>query len=315
VVTVQLVLHLSSVSRTPSWQRRDNGLTIRMILSFAIVALLFVVFLSVLAYIGFDFIAITIIASLMVLAQWYFSDKIVLWMSRAKVVTRDQFPKLHDMVERIVARNNLPKPKIAVIDTKMPNAFATGKNKKSSIVAVTTGLMDTLDDPEELESVIAHELTHIRNRDAVVLTLVSVLPTIAWYLVQFGFYGGLYGGGMGYGRDRNNGGIMIIVIVVAVLVFVISFLIVRAISRYREFSADRGAAQMTGKPVKLANALMKISGSMRRVPTKDLRQVEGLNAFFIIPAISGSTIGNLFSTHPPTEKRVQKLMEMEASMS
>lgn len=305
---------MSSVSRIPSWQRRDTGLTVRMILSFAILALLFVVFLSVLAYVGLGIIPITIIASLMVLAQWYFSDKIVLWMSRAKVVTRDQFPKLHDMVERIVARNNLPKPKIAVIDTNMPNAFATGKSKKSSIVAVTTGLMDTLDDPEELESVIAHELTHIRNRDAVVLTLVSLLPTVAWYLVQFGFYGGLYGG-MGYGRDRNNGGVMIIVIVVAVLVFVISFLIVRAISRYREFSADRGAAQMTGKPVKLANALMKISGSMRRVPTKDLRQVEGLNAFFIIPAISGSTIGNLFSTHPPTEKRVQKLMEMEASMS
>ena len=310
------MIQLSSISRTPSWQRRDNGLTIRMILSFAILALLFVVFLSVLAYVGLGIIPITIIASLMVLAQWYFSDKIVLWMSRAKVVTRDQFPKLHDMVERIVARNNLPKPKIAVIDTNMPNAFATGKSKKSSIVAVTTGLMDTLDDPEELESVIAHELTHIRNRDAVVLTLVSLLPTVAWYLVQFGFYGGLYGGmGYGYGRDRNNGGVMIIVIVVAVLVFVISFLIVRAISRYREFSADRGAAQMTGKPVKLANALMKISGSMRRVPTKDLRQVEGLNAFFIIPAISGSTIGNLFSTHPPTEKRVQKLMEMEASMS
>lgn len=314
MVTVRSLIQLSSISRTPSWQRRDNGLTIRMILSFAILALLFVVFLSVLAYVGLGIIPITIIASLMVLAQWYFSDKIVLWMSRAKVVTRDQFPKLHDMVERIVARNNLPKPKIAVIDTNMPNAFATGKSKKSSIVAVTTGLMDTLDDPEELESVIAHELTHIRNRDAVVLTLVSLLPTVAWYLVQFGFYGGLYGG-MGYGRDRNNGGIMIIVIVVAVLVFVISFLIVRAISRYREFSADRGAAQMTGKPVKLANALMKISGSMRRVPTKDLRQVEGLNAFFIIPAISGSTIGNLFSTHPPTEKRVQKLMEMEASMS
>jgi heat shock protein HtpX len=286
-----------------------------MILSFAILALLYAVFLSVLrVYLGLGFIPITIIASLMVLAQWYFSDKIVLWMSRAKVVTRDQFPKLHDMVERIVARNNLPKPKIAVIDTNMPNAFATGKSKKSSVVAVTTGLMDSLDDPEELESVIAHELTHIRNRDALVLTLVSVLPTIAWYLVQFGFYGGLHGG-MGYGRDRNSGGIMIIVIVVAVLVWAISFLIIRAISRYREFSADRGAAQMTGKPVKLANALMKISGSMRRVPTKDLRQVEGLNAFFIIPAISGSTIGNLFSTHPPTEKRVQKLMEMEASMS
>ena len=306
---------MSSVSRTPSWQRRDNGLTIRMILSFAILALLYVVFLSVLVYIGFDIIAITIIASLMLLAQWYFSDKIVLWSSGAKIVTRDQFPKLHDMVERIVARNNLPKPKIAVINTNMPNAFATGKGRKSAVVAVTTGLMDILDDPEELEGVIAHELTHIRNRDVLVLTLASIFATVAGYLMQFGFYGGLYGGGMGYGRDRNNGGTMIIVIVVAVLVWIISFLIIRAISRYREFSADRGAAQMTGKPVKLANALMKISGSMRRVPTKDLRQVEGLNAFFIIPAISGSTIGNLFSTHPPTEKRVQKLMEMEASMS
>ncbi|MCC2648573.1 MAG: putative protease htpX [Nitrososphaeraceae archaeon] len=285
-----------------------------MILSFAILALLYIIFLSVLVYLGVGFIPIMIIASLMILAQWYFSDKIVLWSSGAKVVTRDQFPKLHDMVERIVARNNLPKPKIAVINTNMPNAFATGKGQKSSIVAVTTGLMDILDDPEELEGVIAHELTHIRNRDVLVLTLASVFATVAWYLMQFGFYGGLHGG-MGYGRDRNSGGTMIIVIVVAVLVWVISFLIIRAISRYREFSADRGAAQMTGKPVKLANALMKISGTMRRVPTKDLRQVEGLNAFFIIPAISGSTIGNLFSTHPPTEKRVQKLMEMEASMS
>jgi heat shock protein HtpX len=305
---------LSSVSRTPAWQRRDTGLTIRMILSFAILALLYVVFLSVLAYIGLGIIPITIIASLMVLAQWYFSDKIVLWSSGAKIVTRDQFPKLHDMVERIVARNNLPKPKIAVVNTRMPNAFATGKGRKSSVVAVTTGLLDILDDPEELEGVIAHELTHIRNRDVLVITLASIFATVAWYLMQFGFYGGLYGG-MGYGRDRNNGGIMIIVIVVAVLVWIISFFIIRAIARYREFSADRGAAQMTGKPVKLANALMKISGNMRRVPTKDLRQVEGLNAFFIIPAISGSTIGNLFSTHPPVEKRVQKLMEMEASMS
>jgi heat shock protein HtpX len=315
VVTVQLLIQLSSISRTPSWQRRDNGLTIRMILSFAILGLLYAVFLTVLnVYLGLGFVPITIIASLMILAQWYFSDKIVLWSSGAKVVTRDQFPKLHDMVERIVARNNLPKPKIAVINTNMPNAFATGKGQKSSIVAVTTGLMDILDDPEELESVIAHELTHIRNRDVLVLTLASVFSTVAAYLMQFGFYGGLHGG-MGYGRDRNSGGTMIIVIVVSVLVWIISFLIIRAISRYREFSADRGAAQMTGKPVKLANALMKISGTMRRVPTKDLRQVEGLNAFFIIPAISGSTIGNLFSTHPPTEKRVQKLMEMEASMS
>jgi heat shock protein HtpX len=284
-----------------------------MILSFAILTLLYLVFLGALVYVGLDFISITVIASIMILAQWYFSDKIVLWSSGAKKVTREQFPELHDIVERIVARNSLPKPKIAVINTNMPNAFATGKGPRSSVVVVTTGLMDLLD-TEELEGVLAHELTHIRNRDVLVLTLASLFSTVAWYLMQFGFYGGM-GYGYGGGRDRNNsGGALILVIVVAMLTWVISFLIIRAISRYREFAADRGSAQMTGKPVKLANALMKISGGMRQVPTKDLRQVEGLNAFFIVPALSGSTIGNLFSTHPPVEKRIQKLMEMEASM-
>jgi heat shock protein HtpX len=273
------------------------------------------VFLSVLAYIGLGFLPITIIALIMIMAQWYFSDKIVMWSAGAKVVTREQFPELHNLVERIVARNNLPKPRIAVINTRMPNAFATGKGPKSSVVAVTTGLMDTLN-TEELEGVIAHELTHIRNRDVLVLTLASLFSTVAWYLMQFGFYGGLYGGGMGYGGNRNNNsaGAMIIVIAVALLTWVVSFLIIRAISRYREFAADRGSAQMTGKPIELANALMKISGTMKNVPTRDLRQEEGLNAFFIVPALSGSTIGNLFSTHPPIQKRVQKLMEMEASM-
>jgi heat shock protein HtpX len=286
-----------------------------MVLSFAILGLLYIVFLSVLAYIGLGLLPITIIALIMIMAQWYFSDKIVMWSAGAKVVTREQFPELHNLVERIVARNNLPKPKIAVINTRMPNAFATGKGPKSSVVAVTTGLMDTLN-TEELEGVIAHELTHIRNRDVLVLTLASLFSTVAWYLMQFGFYGGLYGGGMGYGGNRNNNsaGAMIIVIAVALLTWVVSFLIIRAISRYREFAADRGSAQMTGKPIELANALMKISGTMKNVPTRDLRQEEGLNAFFIVPALSGSTIGNLFSTHPPIQKRVQKLMEMEASM-
>lgn len=286
-----------------------------MVLSFAILGLLYIMFLSVLAYIGLGFLPITIIALIMIMAQWYFSDKIVMWSAGAKVVTREQFPELHNLVERIVARNNLPKPRIAVINTRMPNAFATGKGPKSSVVAVTTGLMDTLN-TEELEGVIAHELTHIRNRDVLVLTLTSLFSTVAWYLMQFGFYGGLYGGGMGYGGNRNNNsaGAMIIVIAVALLTWVVSFLIIRAISRYREFAADRGSAQMTGKPIELANALMKISGTMKNVPTRDLRQEEGLNAFFIVPALSGSTIGNLFSTHPPIQKRVQKLMEMEASM-
>jgi heat shock protein HtpX len=287
-----------------------------MILSFAILTLLYLIFLSVLAYLGLGAVPIVIIASAMILAQFYFSDRIVLWSSGAKVVSRDQYPQLHELIERIVARNNLPKPRVAIIDTNMPNAFATGRGRKSSVVAVTTGLLQILD-TEEVEGVIAHELTHIRNRDALVLTLASLFSTVAWYLMQFGFYGGLYGGGgYGYnGRDRNSGGAMIIILLVAMLTWVVSFLIIRAISRYREFAADRGSAQMTGKPVKLANALLKISGAMRRVPTKDLRQVEGLNAFFIVPALTGSTIANLFSTHPPVEKRVQKLMEMEASMS
>ena len=305
---------MSSISK-PAWQKRDTGLTIRMIFSFAILTLLYLVFLSVLSYLGIGYIPIIIIASAMILAQWYFSDKIVLWSSGAKVVSKEQEPELHELIERIVARNNLPKPRIAVIETNMPNAFATGRGQKSSVIAVTRGLLQILD-TEELEGVIAHELTHIRNRDALVLTLASLFSTVAWYLMQFGFYGGMYGGGYGSGgRDRNSGGIMLIILLVAMLTWVISFLIIRAISRYREFAADRGSAQMTGKPVKLANALLKINGTMKRIPTKDLRQVEGLNAFFIVPALSGSTIGNLFSTHPPVEKRVQKLMEMEASMS
>ena len=303
-----------SLSRTPSWQRRDKGLTLRMLLSFGILALLYVLFISILAYIGIGFVPITIIASLMIILQWYFSEKIVLWSSRAKIVSREEFPKLHDLIERIVARNNLPKPRIAVINTNMPNAFATGRGQRNSVVVVTTGIMEILDD-EEMEGVIGHELTHIKNRDVLVLTLASLFSTVAWYLMQFGFYGGM-GYGYGYGtRDRNSGASMMIVIAVAMITWVISFFIIRAISRYREFAADRGSAQITGKPVKLANALMKISGTMKRVPTKDLRQAEGLNAFFIIPALSGSSIGNLFSTHPPVEKRIQKLMEMEASMS
>ena len=301
---------MSNTSITPAWQKRDSGLTARMIVSFAILTLLYLVFISVLAYLGVGFIPITIIASLMIIAQWYFSDKIVLWSSGAKVVSREQYPQLHDLVERIVVRNSLPKPKIAVMNTAIPNAFATGKTPKSSVVCVSTGLLNLLE-TEELEGVIAHELAHIRNRDVLVLTLASLFSTVAWYLMQFSFYGGIgYGG-----RSRESGGSMAIVIVVALITWFVSFLVIRAISRYREYAADRGGAQMTGKPGKLASALLKISGNMKRTPPKELRQVEGLNAFFIIPAFSGSSISNLFSTHPPIEKRIERLKQMELSMS
>jgi heat shock protein HtpX len=294
------------------WQKRDAGLTARMIISFAVLTVLYIVFLSVLAYAGVGAIAIAVIAGILILAQWYFSDKIVLWSTGAKIVSREQFPELHDLVERIVARNNLSKPRIAVINTKMPNAFATGKTPKSSIVAVTIGLMDQLD-PEELEGVIAHELAHIKNRDVLVLTLASLFSMIAWYLMRFGMYGAMFGG---HGRRDNQGGAaMLLIMVIAIVTWIASFLIIRAISRYREYVADRDGALITGKPSKLASALLKISGTMKRIPTRDLREVEGMNAFFIIPAISGDALTNLFSTHPPVAQRVKKLMEMEAAMS
>jgi heat shock protein HtpX len=299
------------------WQRRDAGLTARMIVSFAVLTVLYIIFLSVLAYVGVSAIAIAVIAGIMILAQWYFSDRIVLWSTGAKIVSREQFPELHDLVERIVARNNLSKPRIAVINTRMPNAFATGKTPKSSIVAVTTGLMDQLD-TEELEGVIAHELAHIKNRDVLILTLASIFSMIAWYLMRFGMYGAMFGGGGGggYGRRGNEGGAaMLLILLIAIVTWIASFLIIRAISRYREYVADRDGALITGKPSKLASALLKISGTMKRMPTRDLREVEGMNAFFIIPALSGDALTNLFSTHPPVAQRVKKLMEMEAAMS
>jgi heat shock protein HtpX len=299
------------------WQKRDAGLTARMVISFAVLTVLYIIFLSVLAYVGVSAIAIAVIAGIMILAQWYFSDKIVLWSTGAKIVSREQFPELHDLVERIVARNNLSKPRIAVINTRVPNAFATGKTPKSSIIAVTTGLMDQLD-PEELEGVIAHELAHIKNRDVLVLTLASIFSMIAWYLMRFGMYGAMFGGGGGssYGRRGNEGGAaMLLILLIAIITWIASFLIIRAISRYREYVADRDGALITGKPSKLASALLKISGTMKRIPTRDLREIEGMNAFFIIPALSGDALTNLFSTHPPVAQRVKKLMEMEAAMS
>jgi len=276
-------------------------------LSFVILGILYVIFLSILHYLGVGYIPLAIIASVMILAQWYFSDKIVLWTSGAKIISREEYPKLHEIVERLSTKNGLPKPKVAMVNSNVPNAFATGKSPKSSLVAVTTGLLELLDD-DELEAVIGHELTHVRSRDVLVLTLASVFSTVAWYLMQFGFYGGLQT------RDRNSAGSGAIVLLVAIVTWVVSFLIIRAISRYREYSADRGGAIMTGKPDKLATALLKISGKIKVIPPNELKNVQKLNAFFIIPALSGSSIANLFSSHPPVEKRVQKLKEMKSGI-
>lgn len=278
-----------------------------MVLSFGILGILYIIFLSILHYLGVGYIPLAIIAAVMILAQWYFSDKIVLWSSGAKIISREEYPKLHEIVERLSTNNGLPKPKVAMVNSNVPNAFATGKSPKSSLVAVTTGLLELLDD-DELEAVIGHELTHVRSRDVLVLTLASVFSTVAWYLIQFGFYGGLQT------RNRNSAGSGVIVLLVAVVTWVVSFLIIRAISRYREYSADRGGAIMTGKPDKLATALLKISGKIKVIPPHELKNVQKLNAFFIIPALSGSSIANLFSSHPPVEKRVQKLKEMQSGI-
>jgi len=285
--------------------KADSGLNARMVLSFVILGILYIIFLGILHYLGVGYIPLAIIASAMILAQWYFSDKIVLWSSGATIVSKEQYPRLHEIVERLSADNGIPKPKVAIVNSRVPNAFATGKSPKSSLVAVTSGILDLLDD-DELEAVIGHELSHVRSRDVLVLTLASVFSMVAWYLVQFGFFGGLQV------RGRNSSGGTAIVILVALITWVVSFLIIRAISRYREYSADRSGAIMTGKPDKLASALLKISGKMGNIPTKELENVQKLNAFFIIPALSGSSIANLFSTHPPVEKRVQKLREMKS---
>ena len=292
--------------------KRDPNLSLRLIFCFIALSALYAIFIGVLTYLGVGFIPITVMVSAMLLAQWYFSDKMVLWFSGAKVVSREQFPQVHEIVEKLAQRSNLPKPKVAVVNTNMPNAFATGKSHKSSVVAVTTGLLDILD-YDELEAVIGHELSHVKNRDVLVLTLASIFSVVASFLMRYAMFGAMFGGGGGYGggRSRNNAGVaMLIVILVAVVTWIVSFIITRAISRYREYAADRGAAQVTGKPMELASALTKISGSMHKVPQQHAQRFQSLNAFFIIPAFSSNSLVNLFSTHPPVEKRIQKLKEM-----
>ena len=290
----------------------DPNLSLRLIFCFIGLSALYAIFIGVLTYLGVGFIPITIMVSAMLLAQWYFSDRMVLWFSGAKIVSREQFPQVHEIVEKLVQRSNLPKPKVAVVNTRMPNAFATGKSHKSSVVAVTTGLLDILD-YDELEAVIGHELSHVKSRDVLVLTLASIFSIVASFLMRYAMFGAMFGGGGGYGgdRSRNNAGVaMLIVILVAVVTWIISFIITRAISRYREYAADRGSAEVTGKPMELASALTKISGSMHKVPQQHAQRFQSLNAFFIIPAFSSNTLVNLFSTHPPVEKRIQKLKEM-----
>jgi heat shock protein HtpX len=284
------------------WQH-DRGLEARMLFTMFLLGLVYLAFLAILAYQGAGMTAMLAFVSIFMLIQYFFSDKLVLRTMGAKIVSESEEPELHQMISRLCAMADLPKPRIAVVDTPMPNAFATGRNPGNAVVAVTTGIRRQLNQAE-LEAVLAHELTHVKNRDVMVMTIASFLSTVAFFIVRYSFF---FGGG---GSDRDRGGVAA-AFLASVVVWIVSSLLIRALSRYREYAADRGSAVITGQPSNLASALMKISGVMPRIPKEDLRKAEGMNAFFIIPAVSGSSIMNLLSTHPPTEKRIAALQKIE----
>jgi heat shock protein HtpX len=282
-----------------------------MLLTSGLLGLLYVLFFLVLLnFTGLGLVPLVLIVFGLAAFQYYTSDKLALLASGAKTVDRDQAPELHDMIERLCAMSDLPKPKVAVIDTPVPNAFATGRSPKNSAVAVTTGLWDRLD-KREIEGVLAHELSHIANRDVLVMTLASFFAMLAGLLARFGLYGGMFGGG---DRDRGGAPVWLIVFAVSIATYILSFILIRTISRYREYAADRGAAIITGAPENLMSALQRISSGMASIPQRDLRSVEAMNAFFIIPTGVKSTVGELFATHPPLEKRLARLAELAREM-
>ena len=287
----------------------DYGLQARMLLTMFLLAVVYLFFLAVLsAYANIGTYALIIFAGFFLLIQFFLSDKLVLWTMGGRIVTEQEEPRLHETVSRLCAIADLPMPKIAVVDSNVPNAFATGRSQGSAVVAVTTSLKQKLSQPE-LEAVLAHELSHVKNRDMLVITIASFLSTVAALLARNMLFFGT-----GSRDDRKGAGAVVIIFIVSIIVWILSFLLIRALSRYREFAADRGSAIITGQPSHLASALMTISGAMERVPSRDLREVEAMNAFFIIPAVSGESIMNLLSTHPSVEARIRALTEMERKM-
>jgi heat shock protein HtpX len=285
---------------------RDPGLQARMLVTIFLLGLVYVVLVAV-ALAAQTGIAILVIAALFA-AQVFASDKLALRAVGAREVSPQEAPELHAMIERLCIQADLPKPKVAVMHSSMPNAFAMGRSQKSATVCATTGIMELLS-PAELEGVMAHELTHVINRDVMIMTLASFFASIASMIVQFGFF---FGGGSDDSDDDGPG--FLVVLLVAAGVYVISFFLMQALSRYREFAADRGAAVITGRPSALASALMKISGTMERIPQTDLRAHAEMNAFYIFPASAKQSVFNLFSTHPPLEKRLAALQRLEAQL-
>jgi heat shock protein HtpX len=293
----------------PTTFGKDTGLQVRMTVTLFLLGLLYVVLVVALIAVGASGITVAIIAGGLAAVNLFASDKLALAAMGARVVSPQEAPQLHAMIERLCVQADLPKPKVAVANTAMPNAFALGRSPKSATVCATTGIMELLS-PAELEGVMAHELTHVANRDVMVMTLAGFFATIAAYIVQFGF---LFGGSSSQSDDDDGPGFMVLLLV-SLVVYIVSFFLMQTLSRYREFAADRGAALITGRPSALASALQKISSGMHRIPQQDLRAASELQAFFIFPTNAGKALGNLFATHPPMEKRIERLARLEAQL-
>ncbi|HXW58921.1 MAG TPA: zinc metalloprotease HtpX [Solirubrobacteraceae bacterium] len=291
---------------------KDSRLQARMALTIFLLGAVYVVFIGALFAAGASAAAIVPIALVFLLLQLFTSDKIAMATLGVKEVSPEQEPELHGIIERLCVQADLPKPRVCVMETQMPNAFAMGRSQKAATVCATRGILDLLS-TSELEGVLGHELTHVINRDVMVMTAASFFATLAAMILQFAiFFGGGFGGGYGRNREEEEG--ILLVIVVSVLVYAVSFLLLRALSRYREFAADRGSAVLTGRPSALASALLKISGTMERVPSEDLRRAEGMSAFFIVPARTKQSLMNIFADHPPLEQRLAALQRLEAQL-
>ena len=300
----------------------DHGLTVRMFTTGLMLVILYGAVVGLLIAFGISYVAVLVIAAVLLFCQYWFSDKIALFGMGGRVVTPEQAPQLHGVIDRLCALADMKKPRVAIADTDVPNAFATGRSPNSAVVCATTGLMRRLDEPE-LEAVLAHELSHVAHRDVAVMTIASFLGVVAGLITRIMFWTGMMGGFGGGNNNSNDGGdsaalVELGVLVVSVVVYAISFLLTRALSRYRELAADRSGALLTGQPSALASALVKVTGEMSRIPTRDLRSAEAFNAFFFTPAIAskgGVSLSTIFATHPTLEKRLDQLAKIEAELA
>jgi heat shock protein HtpX len=287
--------------------KRDFGLSLRVWFTMFLLLIVYLIFISVLSYLGVGTGYLILFAGGMAFIQYFFSDKLVLWSTRARIVEEQEFPELHAMVRRLAAEAEIPMPRVAVVQSPVPNAFATGRSPSHAVVAVTDSITRLLS-PKELEAVIAHELSHVKNRDVLTLTIASFIAMIAAIIMQNAWL-------FSMGSRRDQGNPWLIAWIVAIVVWLVSTLLLRSLSRYREFAADRGSAYLTRRPHDLITALEKISGRMDYVPPEQKQAVQGANMFYIIPALSGRSLMELFSTHPPLEKRVAALQQVEAELT